>query len=293
MRTVDRGPSFREGVVEMLIVGSRGMLGTDLMDAAGRDRECAGVDIEEVDIGDRDACVRLIREYSPSIVINAAAYTNVDGCETNREDAFRVNAEGVENLAIGCRETGALLVHVSTDYIFDGTKGTPYIEEDDPNPRSVYGKSKLDGERRMQRHLRHYLIIRTAWLYGRNGRNFIRTILDMAESGKPLKVVDDQWGAPTYTVDLARAILALVDAGAGGVFHVSNTGFCNWWQVAKRVVEIKGYGDVEVAPITTAKLNRPAERPLYSVFNCERFSTTVGWEMREWDEALEDYIGTL
>ena len=277
----------------MLIVGSRGMLGTELMDAAGRDRECVGVDIEEVDIGDREACVRLIREYGPSVVINAAAYTNVDGCETNREDAFRVNAEGVENLAIGCRETGALLAHVSTDYVFDGTKRTPYTEEDEPNPRSIYGKSKVDGERRLQKHLQHCLIIRTAWLYGRHGRNFIRSILDMAESGKPLKVVDDQWGAPTYTVDLARAILALVDAGAGGVFHLSNSGSCNWWQVAKKALEIKGYDGVEIAPIATAEMNRPAERPLYSVFSCERFSTTVGWEMRMWDVALEDYIGTL
>lgn len=277
----------------ILVVGSKGMLGTDLMDAAGHDRECDGVDIDEVDIGDRADCLRLIRDVSPSVVINAAAYTNVDGCETNREDAFRVNAEGVENLAIGCRETGALLAHVSTDYVFDGTKGVPYTEEDAPSPRSVYGLSKVEGERRLQKHLDHYLIIRTAWLYGHHGKNFIRTIIDMAESGKPLKVVDDQWGAPTYTKDLARAILALVDMDADGIFHVSNAGSCNWWQVARKAVEIKGYGDVEIAPITTAELNRPAERPLYSVFSCERFARTVGWEMRMWDGALREYIDTL
>ena len=221
----------------ILVVGANGMLGQDLMALLG-DR-AVGVDIGEIDITSMESVMEVLNSTKPEVVINSAAFTDVDGCESNVERAMEVNGEAVGYLALACREIGALLVQISTDYVFDGGKGTPYIEDDAPHPLSVYGESKLVGEMNAALTPEH-LIIRTQWLYGLNGNNFVETMLRLAADRDELSVVDDQTGSPTWTVDLGKAIIALVDKGCRGVYHAANGGFCSWNEFAKAIFEAAG-----------------------------------------------------
>lgn len=265
------------------------MLGSDLMISLGADHEVVGKDIEDFDIGSLGDCRRLIEETEPEVVVNAAAYTDVDGCETDQDKCFRVNAEGVNNIGVACRDRGLKVVHFSTDYIFDGTKGEPYIETDAPNPINTYGQTKLQGEMFLRALSENYLIIRTSWLFGKNGKNFIKAVLDRAESGK-LTVVDDQVGSPTYTVDLAGAVKVLIEGGHSGIFHVTNRGRCSWYEFALKILDAAGKQDVEVTPISTGELARKALRPAYSVLSCRKFMTECRRTMRFWLIALSDYL---
>ena len=224
------------------------------------------------------------------MVINAAAYTDVDGCETETEKCFKVNAEGVNNIGLICRDRGIRIVHFSTDYIFDGTKGSPYTEAEPPNPINTYGQSKLQGELYLRALSDNYLIVRTAWLFGRNGKNFIKAILDRAEREKKLAVVNDQIGSPTYTVDLAEAVKVLVEGDHNGIFHVTNRGRCSWYDFALKILDYAGKTDVEVRPISTGELARKALRPGYSVLSCAKFVTECRKTMRFWQIALHDYL---
>ena len=192
--------------MKILVLGHRGMLGSDLMLRLAAAHEMTGIDIGDFDITAEDDCARVIAERSPEVVINAAAYTDVDGCETNRDRCFAVNAGGVKNIALACRGRGIRIVHFSTDYIFDGRKKTPYVETDLPAPLNVYGASKREGERFLEDFSDHWLLIRTAWLYGPNGNNFVRTMLRLFQERDEVKVVADQWGSPTLAGDLADAI---------------------------------------------------------------------------------------
>ncbi len=201
--------------------------------------------MDAFDIVSENDCRRVIQECSPEVVINAAAYTNVDGCEANREGCFAVNAVGVKNIALACRGRGITLVHFSTDYVFDGRKRTAYGETDPPAPLNVYGASKLEGERYLQALGESYLLIRTAWLYGRHGKNFVKTILEKASVVKTLEVVDDQVGSPTCTRDLAAAVELLIEGGHRGVFHVTNRGRCSWYEFACKILEYAGITDVD------------------------------------------------
>ena len=270
----------------ILIVGSKGMLGTDLMQVFGGDAR--GVDIEEIDITSFESTRRVLLTLKPRIVVNVAAMTDVDGCESDRELAMQVNGEGVAHLALAAREIGAKLVQLSTDYVFDGTKDSPWMEDDPVGPLSVYGESKLAGEMNA-RLLADHLIVRTQWLYGLNGKNFVETMLRLGGERKELAVVDDQVGSPTWTFDLGLALKALIDLGCTGTYHAANAGFCSWNGFARAIFEESGL-DVTVTPMTTRELNRPATRPLNSVLDCGKLQNDTGFRPEPWRDALRKYL---
>jgi dTDP-4-dehydrorhamnose reductase len=276
--------------MKILILGYKGMLGNDLMLRMAAAHDVTGKDVEDFNITLEDDCRRVIAECSPDVVVNAAAYTNVDGCEKDREGCFAVNAVGVKNIALACRGKGIRIVHFSTDYIFDGRKETPYLEEDEPAPLNVYGSSKLEGERFLQAFSDRWLLIRTAWLYGKNGKNFVKTILEKAAAVKTLDVVDDQIGSPTYSWDLAGAVQLLIEGGQEGLFHLTNRGRCSWYEFACKILEYAGRTGVVVRPIKSEGLSRPAIRPAWSVLSSRKFSKATSKTMRFWQIALQDYL---
>ncbi|MHB8772141.1 MAG: dTDP-4-dehydrorhamnose reductase [Syntrophales bacterium] len=276
--------------MRILVLGHKGMLGSDLMLRLAEAHEVTGRDVDAFDIASEEDCRRVVRECAPQTVINAAAYTNVDGCETNREVCFSVNAAGVKNVALACRGRGITLVHFSTDYIFDGRKGGAYDEEDPPAPLNAYGASKLEGERCLRSLADDYLLIRTAWLYGSHGKNFVQTILRKAAEVKRLEVVDDQVGSPTYSRHLAAAVEALIAGPHRGVFHVTNAGHCNWYEFARQIVAYAGLDDVAVRPIDSGKLSRPATRPAWGVLSNAKYAAATGQTMPPWQQALKEYL---
>lgn len=270
----------------ILVVGANGMLGHDLMEILpGAVR---GVDIEEIDITSLESVRRALLALKPEVIINAAAYTDVDGCETSQEQAMQVNGEGVAHLALTALEIRAKLVQVSTDYVFDGSKGTPWLEDDPTGPLSVYGESKLAGELNARLAPDH-LIVRTQWLYGLHGKNFVETMLRLARENKELSVVDDQVGSPTWTADLSLAIRALLEKGCRGTYHAANAGFCSWNAFACAIFAEAGL-DIRVNPISTGELGRPAPRPLYSTLDCGKLARDTGFQPESWQEALKKYL---
>ena len=282
----------------VLVIGAKGMLGRDLLEALrstpGENRqedfEVIGWDIEEIDIRQEASTHSKIAGVGPDIVINLAAYTDVDGCEKNRDEAFRVNAEGIKHVAKGAREVGAKVVYLSTDYIFDGKKREPYLETDLPNPLSVYGQTKLRGEEYLQKWTEDHLIIRTQWLYGRHGKNFVSSILRLAKEKPDLSIVDDQTGSPTYTVDLSRVIVALLQHGSRGTFHAVNQGACTWYTFGRSILTFSRMENVTVTPISSETLGRPAARPSYSVLDTQKLRQETGILLRPWSEALREYL---
>ncbi|GFO61268.1 NAD(P)-dependent oxidoreductase [Geomonas silvestris] len=270
----------------ILVVGNKGMLGQELMALFGS--AARGVDVGEIDITDLVSVQRVLTTLKPRVVVNAAAYTDVDGCESNSELALQVNGEGVAHLAMISKEIDAKLVQVSTDYVFDGRKGSPYQEDDAPAPLSVYGESKLAGEMNTCFNPNH-LIVRTQWLYGHAGKNFVETMLKLAAERDTLTVVDDQIGSPTWTRDLALAIKALIDKDCRGTYHAANAGVTSWNGFAKEIFRLAGL-KVEVAPMTTEELGRPAARPLYSTLDCGKLSADTGFSPQPWQDALQRYL---
>lgn len=276
--------------MKILILGHKGMLGSDLMLRLTKAHDVTGRDADAFDIVSAEDCGRVVAESAPDVVINAAAYTNVDGCEVNRERCFAVNAAGVKNLALACRGKGITLVHFSTDYVFDGRKGTPYVEEDPPAPLNVYGASKREGEQHLRDLAERAILIRTAWLYGPHGNNFVKTILEKASAVKTLEVVDDQIGSPTYTRDLAAAVQLLIEGGHTGIFHVTNSGCCSWYEYACTIVRYAGMNGVTIRPIGSERSARPALRPSWSVLSCRKFTAASGMTLPPWQSALRDYL---
>jgi dTDP-4-dehydrorhamnose reductase len=279
--------------MKILLLGHKGMLGSDLLLKLNLQHEVIGMDKEEIDIVSADECARAIKEITPSIVINAAAYTNVDGCETAKEECFAVNAEAVKNIAEACRSKNIRIIHFSTDYVFDGTGTRPYKEDDRCNPINAYGESKLAGERHLQSLADDYILIRTSWLYGVKGKNFVQTILEKAKTTPTLSVVDDQVGSPTHTKDLAAAVDLLISQNLKGIFHVTNRGSCSWYQFAVKILQESGIDDVKVIPIKSDKLPRPALRPAYSVLSMRKFISATGKTMQPWQLALQDYLKSI
>ncbi len=279
--------------MKILIVGSRGMLGTDLMETFAPANETTGMDLPQIDITQLDQCRAKVQDLRPDIVINAAAYTQVDACESNENAAFQVNGRGAANLATAAASIGALLVHYSTDYIFDGRKQGAYVEEDAPNPQSVYGKSKLLGETLILQNCPDHLILRTSWLFGRNGNNFIRTILGAARKGNPLRVVNDQEGSPTCSRDLAMHTRTMIEAGCRGVYHVTNSGSCTWFGLASNALVWAGMGSTPIAPVSTAEFPRPAPRPANSVLANARLRREGLPLMRSWQAAAREYVDLI
>jgi dTDP-4-dehydrorhamnose reductase len=276
--------------VKILLLGHKGMLGSDLFLKLNMGYEVVGLDKEEIDIVSASECEEAIKEIKPDIVINAAAYTNVDGCETAKDECFAVNAEAVKNIADACRDKNIRIIHFSTDYVFDGTAKQPYKEDHQCNPINTYGASKMAGERYLRSLSENYILIRTAWLYGVNGKNFVQTILEKVKTTKKLTVVDDQTGSPTYTKDLATAVDLLITQNAKGIFHITNRGNCSWYQFAVKILQEAGIHDIDVTPIRSDKLQRPAKRPAYSVLSMQKFIQTTGKTMQPWQLALQDYL---
>lgn len=274
--------------MKILITGSNGMLGHDLTDAL-ENHELILTTSKTLDITDKDHTIDFICDVKPDIVINSAAYTDVDGCEENPDLAYAVNGEGVRNLALACKEVDCPLVHISTDYVFDGSAREPIGEDGEIGPISVYGKSKLEGEKAIQEILDEYFIVRTAWLYGVNGRNFPRTMLELAENHSEITVVYDEVGTPTYTPDLAYGISELIKTDYYGIYHLTNSGSCSWCEFARYIFEVAGK-DVNVIPVTASEFARPAPRPSYSVLENRNWIENGFEPLRDYKEAIEEYI---
>jgi dTDP-4-dehydrorhamnose reductase len=287
------------------------MLGRDLCAELCRDYVVEGTDIASAerpdvkfyysDITDPASVAGVVSAAMPNFVIHTAAWTDVDGCEGDVEKAFLVNARGAGNAAAACKAAGAVLIYVSTDFVFDGRKGAPYKETDGASPLSAYGASKLKGEELVREALKEHFILRTSWLYGRHGRNFVDTIIAKATSGasrSALKVVDDQVGSPTYTKDLARAVKALLDKISApgkirpkyGIYNVSNSGKVSWFGYAGEILRLAGL-KTRVVPISSDELGRPAARPAMSALDNSKFVKYTGHKMRAWKAALGEYLG--
>ena len=280
---------------KILVIGAKGMLGKDLVQvlrSSLQTDEVLGWDIDEIDIQEEKSTIAKIENLQPRFVVNVAAYTDVDGCELHKEKAFAINAEGMRHVALGAVRGGARVLYLSTDYIFEGKKEKPYLENDRPNPLNVYGRSKLRGEQYVQEIVKDALIVRTQWLYGRYGNNFVDVILRQAREKEVLSVVNDQTGLPTYTVDLSKAISLLIERDARGIFHVANSDPCTWYEYAQRILELSGIKGVNVIPISSRELGRPATRPSHSVLDTRKFKQETGMTLRPWPEALKDYLST-
>jgi dTDP-4-dehydrorhamnose reductase len=277
-----------------LVIGNRGMLGSYLARYIPTTPEGAGFhlaacDLPAVDITDAASVESVFLRERPDVVINCAGYTAVDQAETDREIAFRVNACGPELLARAAAATGALLVHVSTDFIFDGAHPGPYREDDPPNPLCVYAKSKLAGEEAVKRLAPQFLVVRTAWLYGPNGKNFVDTILALGREKGKLKVVDDQAGSPTFTAMLSEYLWKLVARDARGVFNVAGSGACTWFDLASEAVRLAGVS-AAVTPCTTAEFPRPAHRPSNSALDTGKVERFLGEDLPNWRSSLRRYL---
>jgi len=271
--------------VRVLITGAGGQLGHDLVDALSGE-ELHAFDHKGLDVANAAAVRQTVERVRPQVIVNAAAFNDVDGAEKNETAAFAANAEGPAALAAVAASVGARLIHISTDYVFDGRKGSPYNENDRPNPLSVYARSKYEGEQAVLRSDPSTCVLRTAWLYGRQGKNFVKAIQAAATRGGPLRVVADQVGSPTATADLATAIVELIRTPAAGLYHVVNAGACSRFEFARAIV-----GDgVEVVPITTAEAARPAPRPQNSSLVSIRWASTGIAPLRSWQAALESYL---
>ncbi len=261
------------GEIKTLIFGAGGMLGTELCAVFP---DAVKLEHSDLDIRDREKVIETIEMNEPDVVINAAAYTAVDDCEDNREHAFEVNGAAPGYIAEGCSRTGAVLVHYSTDYIFDGSK-KEYVEADPPNPINIYGSSKLMGETNIFKNMDNYRIIRTSWLYGAHGKNFVDTMLMLSEKMDKVKVVNDQFGKPTYAVDLAWKTKELVGLPAG-VYHITNEGVCSWYEFASAIIK-------NTVPCKSDEFPRKAKRPEYSILVNTKTSP-----MRHWKDALAEYL---
>ncbi len=288
--------------MRILVTGSNGTLGSDLVKVLSSTYEVFGLGYRpnrhadsryiQTDISNPSAVLKAVSAVKPAIIIHAAAYTNVDACETNPYQAFLVNVKGTECVAQASDEMGATLFFISTDYVFDGTKHSPYEESDTPNPLSVYGRSKLEAEEFLKARCRSAWIIRSSWLFGANGRNFFRAMLERIQKGEELKVVDDQKGAPTYTKDLAQVLRSLIEKGnrAEGciIYHLANGGETTWFQAAKKLLE-KMNSKIGVKPISSQELKRPAQRPANSVFNMTKIERDYDIKLRSWNEAFDEF----
>ena len=278
--------------MKVLIIGSEGMLGHDLVDTLSAENEISTTTIDTLDITDINKTIKTVKEINPDVVVHAAAFTNVDGSESNPDLAYKVNVLGTRNVAVACSEADSALVYICTDYVFDGTKGSPYYEYDQTNPLSVYGKTKHLGEVYIRDILNKFYIVRTAWLYGFHGPNFVTTMLNLAKTNDSISVVNDQIGSPTYTVDLANAIASLIKKPAYGIYHVTNSEHCSWYEYAQEIFDIAGI-DIELKPVTTEEFSSPAPRPKYSVLENYNWKMEGFQEIRSYKEALRAYMDLL
>ncbi len=291
--------------MNILITGAKGMLATQIVKDIKRGRTEIGAvkdelrkaklfmtDMDELDITDKDLCNKYIIEKDIDVVINCAAYTNVDGCETNEKDAYNVNAIGPRNLAIACEFKGAKLIHISTDYVFSGTGNTPIHEYELPAPTSVYGKTKLAGEEYVKQFSSKHMIVRISWLYGYYGKNFVKTMITAGKKHGALKVVNDQVGNPTNAADVSHHILNLVISNEYGMYHCTGKGECSWYDFAKEIIRLSGV-KATVSPCSSDEYPTPTKRPEYSSLENMMLKITNNYEMRHWKDALKSYFENM
>jgi dTDP-4-dehydrorhamnose reductase len=277
--------------MRVLVTGAGGQLGHDLLTAFGHD-DCAGLSRAELDVTDEAAVVAAVRDHAPELVVHAAAFTRVDACEAEPDVAWRVNALGSWWVARACALADAAMVYVSTDYVFDGLLGRPYTSFDPPNPVSMYGRSKEAGEQLVRQTLARHYIVRTSWVQGAHGGNFVKTMLRLGRERDELSVVDDQTGSPTFTFDLAPAIRSLAVTGRHGTYHLTNRGHCTWFEFARAVFSEAGIA-VDVSPTDTATFGAPAPRPSYSVLD-NLLAGMVGLEpLPPWRTSLKRLVAEL
>ena len=274
--------------MKIFLTGAEGQLGRELQKRLA-ETELMATDVKQLDITDRVAVSAMIGAYQPDVVIHGAAWTQVDVAEEQVDSAWRVNAIGTQNIAMACRQVQAAMVYISTDYVFDGKLGRAYTEFDATNPLSVYGKSKLAGEMLARQITDRLYVLRTAWLYG-DGPNFVRTMLKLGHERPELQVVDDQYGCPTSTVDLAEALLRLITTERYGTYHAVNSGVTTWYGFANKIFELASNTQVKVTPVTTSQFVRPAPRPAYSPLDTRLLQLALDWRLRHWEEALAEYL---
>jgi len=298
--------------MKIAITGSSGMLGIPLYAVLSKDpaNTVSGIDLKKApsgeegpssffkcDITDYFQLDEAIKDIKPDLIIHTAAYTDVDGCELDSGKAQTVNSIGTQYVARVAREYSCGLIYVSTDFVFDGSKKDSYTEDDQPNPINAYGKSKLEGEKYVMElgSSKKFFIVRTSWLFGPNGKNFVDTILNKARQEKTLKIVSDQFGSPTYVWDLAEGIKNIVGLYGKrddiyGIFHITNSDDCSWYKLAQKAIELAGLYDIELVPIVSYELDRPAERPRMSILANDKYIKLFGAPLRRWGSALEEYI---
>lgn len=282
--------------MNILVTGCNGQLGNEiqLLEKNYPEHSFYNTDVAELDITDVAAIERFIKENNINGIVNCAAYTAVDKAEDNEELCTKLNAEAPAFLAHAIGQRGGWIIHVSTDYVFDGTKHTPYVETDDTCPNSVYGKTKLAGEFNILKHCEQSVIIRTAWLYSSFGGNFVKTMLRLGREKDQLGVIFDQIGTPTYARDLAIAIMTIIDKGiVPGIYHFSNEGVISWYDFTKAIHRIAGIKSCTVRPLHTAEYPTPAARPHYSVLDKTKIKQTYGIDIPYWEESLEQCINKL
>jgi dTDP-4-dehydrorhamnose reductase len=280
---------------KILITGANGQLGLELQKSFKNKYDLVLMNRTDLDITDYNMMSSIVNRIKPEIIINCAAYTAVDLCEDHQEDAYKVNAIGPKNLAIVANKIGAKLVHISTDYVFDGegnkdenNKLRPYYETDKTNPQSVYGKTKLAGEQFVIENTDKYFIIRTAWLYG-EGKNFVRTMINLSKNNDEIKVVNDQIGSPTSTQELSNMIESLIETENYGIYHGTCEGCCSWYDLTREIYSIMNIKS-KVIPVTTDKFPRPAKRPKYSVLENKKLNCLGIYRFSQWQEALKTFL---
>lgn len=279
--------------MKILVTGCNGQLGREINKVYNNniDVDMINTDVAELDITSIDDTLKLVKDVKPDVIINCAAHTGVDACETDFDNAFRINALGPRNLSIAATEVGAKMLHISTDYVFDGQADKPYIEIDKPNPQGVYGLTKLAGEEFVKQFADKFFIIRTAWLYG-NGKNFVKTMLKLSESNDKVRVVSDQFGTPTSTYELAKMIKYLLPTDNYGTFHGTCEGSCNWAEFAEEIFKLTGK-KTRVEHITTSEYSTSAIRPPYSVLDNYMLRMTSNYQLADWKETIKNYIQNL
>ena len=279
--------------MKVLVTGTKGQLGYDVVnELEKRGHTAVAVDIEEMDITDAVSVERVITEAEVEAVIHCAAYTAVDAAEDNVEICRRVNAEGTKNIAKVCKKLDLKMIYISTDYVFDGEGERPWEPDDERHPLNVYGQTKYEGELAVEKYLEKYFIVRIAWVFGVNGKNFIKTMLKFSETHEELNVVDDQVGSPTYTYDLAVLLVDMAESDKYGRYHATNEGLCTWYQFAKEIFRQAGV-EVKVNPVTSDMFPAKAKRPKNSRMSKEKLDVNGFHRLPTWQNALERYLGEI
>ncbi|GEN35160.1 dTDP-4-dehydrorhamnose reductase [Aneurinibacillus danicus] len=277
--------------MKILVTGGTGQLGTDVTRLlTEKGYEVHSYAREQLDIVNQEQVKQTVEYIQPDVIIHTAAYTKVDLAEQEVKHAYQVNALGARNLAVEAEKYQAKLIHISTDYVFDGQASVPYTEFSEINPQSVYGKSKWAGEQFVRQLCSRFFIVRTSWVYGKYGHNFVKTMLRLAETRNEINVVHDQVGCPTYTVDLAKFLMRLLETEAYGTYHASNTGSCSWYEFACAIFAAAGLTNMKVNPIPTSEYPLPAPRPAYSVLDHMMIRLQGMEDLRPWQEALQEFM---